>query len=283
MKQAINAPRQNLFLVYPEDLLLIGRDTKDTPAHPRYDVRVHNQFEEDVVQGMMEYGVQECIKVVKNGDALEVVDGRQRTINAREANRRLEEQGAPKIRVKVIIVRGEDHRLAALTVLLNEHRVDDSAFGRGQKAQKLLDMGHPIESVAMFFKVSVATTNNYTSLLGLKPEIQGMIVEGKLPATKGYELAQKSTEAQQAFLDRKENGSRSGPPKRTPSKKDLRKLIEAGALPKLFLKGLQYALGDITEEELGKLPRVAPDAALEKRERVNPKIRMKINEIVNGG
>ena len=69
------------------------------------------QFEEDVVQGMMEYGVQEAIKVVKNGETLEVVDGRQRTINAREANRRLKERGLPTITVKVFIVRGEDHRL----------------------------------------------------------------------------------------------------------------------------------------------------------------------------
>jgi ParB family chromosome partitioning protein len=254
MKQAINAPRQNLFLVYPEDLLLIGRDTKDTPAHPRYDVRVHNEFEENVVQGMMDYGCQEAIKVVKNGDVLEVVDGRQRTINAREANRRLEEQGAPKIRVKVIIVRGEDLRLAALTVLLNEHRVDDSAFGRGQKAQKLLDMGHPIESVAMFFKVSVTTINNYTSLLGLLPEIQTMIVEGKVAASKGYKLAQKSRDEQQAFLEGR-TGGRSNEPSakpKAPSRKVLQKILDEGqkVLSKEFLQGIQFAMGLIDEDAL---------------------------------
>lgn len=254
MKQAIDAPRQNLFLVFPEALVLIGRDTEDGPAHPRYDVRVHNEFEENVVQGMMEYGCQEAIKVVKNGDALEVVDGRQRTINAREANRRLKEAGLPEIRVKVVVVRGEDHRLAALTVLLNEHRIDDSAFGRGQKAQKLLDMGHPIESVAMFFKVSVTTINNYTSLLGLLPEIQAMIVEGKVAASKGYKLAQKSRDEQQAFLEGR-TGGRSNEPSakpKAPSRKVLQKILDEGqkVLSKEFLQGIQFAMGLIDEDDL---------------------------------
>lgn len=254
MKQAIDAPRQNIFLVAPEALILVGRDTDDGPAHPRFDIRVRNEFEEDVVQGMMEFGVQECIKVVKNGDKLEVVDGRQRTINAREANRRLREKGAPEIKVKIILVRGEDHRLAALTVLLNEHRVDDSAFGRGQKAQKLLDMGHPIDSVAMFFKVSVGTVNNYTSLLGLLPEIQALIVEGKVAASKGYKLAQKSRDEQQAFLDARVAGA-SGPqaPKlKAPSRKVLQKILDEGqkVLPLDFIQGIQFAMGLIDEDDL---------------------------------
>lgn len=254
MKQAINAPRQNIFLVFPEALVLIGRDTKDGAAHPRYDVRVLNEFEESVVQGMMEYGCQEAIKVVKNGEALEVVDGRQRTINAREANRRLKEKGVPEMRVKVLIVRGEDHRLAALTVLLNEHRVDDSAFGRGQKAQKLLDMGHPIESVAMCFKVSEQTINNYTSLLGLLPEIQAMIVEGKVAASKGYKLAQKSRDEQQAFLEGRTSGRSNKPSgkSKAPSRKVLQKILNEGqkVLSKEFLQGIQFAMGLIGEDDL---------------------------------
>lgn len=254
MKQAIDAPRQNIFLVFPETLILIGRDTKDGAAHPRYDVRVHNEFEENVVQGMMDFGVQEAIKVVKNGEALEVVDGRQRTINAREANRRLKEKGLPEIRVKVLIVRGEDHRLAALTVLLNEHRIDDSAFGRGQKAQKLLDMGHPIEAVAMFFKVSEQTINNYTSLLGLLPEIQAMIVEGKVAASKGYKLAQKSRDEQRAFLEGRAPGRPNKPeakPK-APSRKVLQKILDEGqkVLSKEFIQGIQFAMGLIDEDAL---------------------------------
>lgn len=254
MKQAIDAPRQNIFLVFPEALVLIGRDTNDGPAHPRYDIRVRNEFEEDVVQGMMEFGAQECIKVVKNGDKLEVIDGRQRTINAREANRRLKEKGLPEIRVKVILVRGEDHRLAALTVLLNEHRVDDSAFGRGQKAQKLLDMGHPLESVAMYFKVSTGTVNNYTSLLSLLPEIQTLIVEGKVAASKGYKLAQKSREEQQAFLDARTSGPASPEPSKpkVPSRKVLQKILDEGqkVLPPEFIQGIQFAMGLLDEDDI---------------------------------
>lgn len=259
-RQAIEAPRQSLFLLTPEELIIIGRDTQDGPSHPRYDVRAHNSFEEPIVLGMMEFGVEEIVSVVKVGDnKYEILNGRQRTINAREANRRLREMGAPTLRVKVQIKRGSDARLANLMLLLNEHRVLDTPYGLGQKAQQRLDMGCTMAEVALFMKVTEGTVKNYISLLDLKPEIQKMVIHGEVPASKGYELAAKGEKGQKAFLERLENGSRSGPPKRTPSKTALRKLVEAGELPELVLMGLKFALGDIQLEDLPKAAPVAEE------------------------
>ena len=251
-RQAIEAPRRSLFLMDPEELVLIGRDTKDGPNHPRYDVRVHNEPDENIVAGMVLHGVKKPITVIKVGDRLEVVDGRQRVINAREANRRLREAGGMPIRIPVLPPEhGSDSKMFALTVLLNEHVVSDTAFGRGQKAVKMREMGYADEEIAVHFRVSQETVRNYISLLDLKPEIQKLVQAGNVAASKGYELAAKGEKAQKAFLDRKENGSRSGPPKRAPSKQALRKLVNEGALPEMFLMGLKYALGDI--ENIGDL------------------------------
>lgn len=261
-KQAVEAPRRTMFLVDPNEVVLIGRDTKDGPNHPRYDVRVLNDFDEAIVEGMIKFGVKKPISVIKVGDRLEVVDGRQRVINAREANRRIIEAGGMPLRIPLLPPeQGTDSKMFGLTILLNEHVVADTPFGRGQKAQKAFEMGYSEEEIANLFRVSIGTVKNYMSLLALPNEIQQMVVGNKVAATKGYELAQKGEKAQKAFLVRLEKGSRSGPPKRTPSKQALRKLVEEGTLPEMFLQALKYALGDITLDEVRKLPTAkAPEA-----------------------
>jgi len=245
-RQAIDAPRRSIFLEDPENIVIIGLDTKDGPSHPRYDVRAHETFKENIVIGMMKHGVKKPISVIKVNGRLEVVDGRQRVINAREANRRLKAAGEPPLRVPVLPPeQGTDAKMAALMAMLNTHNVEMSPLALGQMAQGLYDRGYADEEVAVYCNVSVQTVKNYVSLLGLKPEIQQMMITGKLPATKGYELARKDDKAQKAFLTRLETGSRSGPPKRRPSAEALRKLVDENKLPKLFLMGLKYALGDI--------------------------------------
>jgi ParB family chromosome partitioning protein len=246
-RQAIEAPRRSIFMIDPHALVLIGLDTKDGPSHPRYDVRVFNKFRENIVRGMLKYGIKKPISVMKVGERLEVVDGRQRVINAREANRRLKEAGEPVLRVPVLPPeQGTDAKMSGLMVLLNTHSISMSPYSLGQMAQTLYDRGYADEEVALHLDVTVPTVKNYVSLLSLKPEIQEMIIKDKIPASKGYELARKDEKGQKAFLTRLEKGSRSGPPKRAPSKQALRKLVDENKLPSLFLMGLKFALGDIT-------------------------------------
>lgn len=254
---------RRLVLLDPMEVVVIGLDTKDGAKHPRYDVRAHNSFNEDIVLGMMQYGVKKPISVVKNGDNLEVVDGRQRVINAREANRRLAKAGSPLLRIPVLPPeRGTDAKMFALTVLLNEHRVDDSPFGRGQKAQMAFDMGYTEAEVATLFRVSPATIHNYMSLLDLVPEIQKMVIDGTCPSSKGYELAAKGQKAQAAYLHRLKHGNRSGQHKtRAPSKKVLTKIAESGStLPEGFRLGIRFALGQVKVEDVKGLAKILDKA-----------------------
>jgi ParB family chromosome partitioning protein len=241
-------------------LVIVGRDTADGPDHPRYDSRCKKNFDEAIVTGMIEHGVKDVVKVAKANvpvtlrdgtvvqDALLVVDGRQRIINAREADRRMKESGLPGMMVPVgAPEKGTDAKLNELTVMLNEHRQEDSPLGRAHKAQWFIDKGYEMAQIANLFRVTQTSIANYLSLLNLRPEIQAMIEAGELPISKGYKLARMGTKAQAAFVEASKGGGEGGDAEvetkaKAPSKADLRKLLDKD-LPADFLTGIRFALG----------------------------------------
>jgi ParB family chromosome partitioning protein len=93
LHQAIAGRRLNAFAVDPDNLIIIGLDTDDGPEHPLYDERVKLPLDESTVLNIMAIGVKEPVLVRKTDGNPEVVDGRRRTMHAREANRRLRELG----------------------------------------------------------------------------------------------------------------------------------------------------------------------------------------------
>lgn len=101
-KQAFEGTRGSFYKMSPEDITVIGLDTKDDESHPLYDGRIHMPLEEDTVLNMMEHGVLVPIRVTKDGKSAIVIDGRRRVLHAREANRRLKKKGQPTIFVPVL-------------------------------------------------------------------------------------------------------------------------------------------------------------------------------------
>lgn len=263
-KIAIDANRRSIFMLEANDsrLVIVGRDTDDGPDHPRYDSRCKKNFDEAIVNGMIEHGVKDVVKVTKANvpvtlrdgtvvqDALLVVDGRQRIINAREADRRMKESGLPGMMVPVgTPEKGTDAKLNELTVMLNEHRQEDSPLGRAHKAQWFIDKGYEVAQIANLFRVTSTSIANYLSLLNLRPEIQAMIESGELAISKGYKLARMGTKAQAAFV---ENQGREVEEKteksKAPGKAELRKLLGNKDLPADFLLGIRFALGEVDAE-----------------------------------
>ena len=84
-KQAIaDAKRLNAFGVDPDHLCVVGIDTKHKEGeHPLWDERIHRKLHEPFIANLMAVGVLEPILVRKNGETLEVIDGRQRVLSAR--------------------------------------------------------------------------------------------------------------------------------------------------------------------------------------------------------
>lgn len=195
-KTAIDAPRGNVFLLEPEKLVLVTETD-----HPLYDPRVHDDPEESLIRNIMVYGVIEPVIVRVNGDAVEVVAGRQRVKASIEANKRLYAEGKEKIRIPCIVRRGQEADLFGVTVSENEQRRDDNPLAKADKAQRLLNMGKTEEDVAIAFGVSTQTIKNWLKLQELSAPVRNAVERGEISATAAGELAGLSGEEQKARME----------------------------------------------------------------------------------
>jgi ParB-like chromosome segregation protein Spo0J len=187
----IAVPRGEIYLIEPETL----RIHKD-PKHPLFDERALWPIDEKMVLNIMVYGVKDVLKIRRDGEHLDVVDGRQRVINGCEANRRLRKAGNDPIRVPCKLERGEDSYMASLMVLSNEMRRNDEPLTRAAKAKRLLDMGKTEEEVCITFGFDNATLSRLLLLLDCGPEIRELVRSGKLGYVAASQLGTLSREEQ---------------------------------------------------------------------------------------
>jgi ParB family chromosome partitioning protein len=195
-KTAIDAPRSNLFLVEPENLVLVTDKN-----HPLYDERVNWPVDDAMVNNIMWRGVIEPIGVRKNGETLEVVYGRRRVKAACEANLRLRSQGKDLIRIKCEIVRGEDKDLFGVLSSENEHRRDDSPLAKARKAQRMADLGASEQEICLAFGITSQTLRNWQAMLDLSAPVKNAIERGEIKATAALGLAKLPAEEQAARLE----------------------------------------------------------------------------------
>lgn len=240
-KQALPFKRRSSYLADPADLYM-----EEDPGKRHYDPRVHNPPNERDVRWIMKHGVQKAVLVSKEGDRVVVIDGRQRVINALEANRRLEEQGVDPIMIPVAPKRGDAVTLFQIRVICNKHRKDDDPVTEAYTMQQYLDMGHNEEDCADLWGVTKQTVKNRLYLLELAPEVQKAVVEGKITVTRALKLRNLSFEDQVEALSRKPRARKS----RRPSKKKVRHVLSAnGALPTPVRAAIQWANGEIDDAE----------------------------------
>lgn len=193
-KTALDAQRGTYFVVEPESLKII-----EDKRHPLYDSRVELPLDDDFVESIAHFGVKKIIDVRKNGDRLEVVDGRRRTRGAVEANRRREERGLPRLTVRVVLEKGTDEDMDLLMVLGNRGRVDDDPVTLAEKAARLVaKVGE--ERAALACCTNVRTLRSWLQILDLAPEIRESVRRGDLKYSAATKLAALPREEQQAAL-----------------------------------------------------------------------------------
>jgi ParB family chromosome partitioning protein len=186
-----SVPRGEIYLFEPE-VLRIHKD----PKHPLFDERALWPIDEKMVLNIMVYGVKEPCLIRRDGEHIDVVNGRQRVTNACEANRRLRKAGNDPIRVPCKLERGEDSYMASLMVLTNELRRSDGPLTRAAKAQRLLSMGKTAEEVCIVFGIDNATLGRLLKLLDCAPEVQALVRDGKLGYVAASQLGALSREDQ---------------------------------------------------------------------------------------
>jgi ParB family chromosome partitioning protein len=192
----------------PTRLTIIGLDTKDGPAHPLYDDRIHLKLDPAFVRNIEYHGVLEPVLVRRNGEdsdgspRIEVVAGRQRVRAARAANEEREKRGEPLVLVPALVQKGDDAKIAEIMVTENEGRVNDNPTTRAKKMQRLLDLGRDEESIARSFCCTVQTVKSTLALLDLAPAVQKAVDGGTITATlASQEFTKIAREEQPAKLE----------------------------------------------------------------------------------
>lgn len=270
-RQALDAPRKQYFLLDPNvDLIIIGLDTKDGEEHALYDPRIKLPIDKNLVKNIAAIGVKKPVLVRKNGDLIEVVDGRQRVRAAREANLTLEVEGKEPVRVPCIIERGDDHDLFGILISTNEHVQGDTPLGKAEKLRRYMAMGRSEDEASVMFGVSLSTIRNWLVLLDLTADVKKAVERGELSASAASKLAGLSAEEQKAKLgelieEAKASGTRvTGTRTRAaaaaasgsdvviaPSKRELKKLLAqdpdvvAEVLSPDFVMAVRWVVGDL--------------------------------------
>lgn len=183
-KTALDAKRGNVFMLEPERLTLVT--DKD---HPLYDPRVEDEPSETMMLNVAMHGVLEPILVRKNGDAIEVIVGRGRTKAVLEANRRLKAEGKPTLLIPAMVKAGTDADLFGMVISENEIRREDSMVNKGEKARKLLNMGHTVQQIAVTFGVTRQAVESWLTVQQLPQQIKDAVEAGELSATAALQLA----------------------------------------------------------------------------------------------
>ena len=238
-RQVSKAPRKQYFLEDPDDLTIVGLDTKDGPEHPLYDKRIKFPVDANMAKNIAAIGIKQPIVVRKNGPYIEVVDGRQRVRAAREANIDLEVEGKEKVRVPCVYVKGTEADLFGILVSNNEHRRDDSPLGKAEKCKRYLAMGRTEEEAAIIFGVSKQTIKNWLSLFDLAPAVRKAVDAEQISASAAsglvkLEQAEQESKLKELLAESQKTGKRptrrntdnaAGAKSSAPSKRVLKKLL----------------------------------------------------------
>ncbi|RQT38370.1 ParB/RepB/Spo0J family partition protein [Burkholderia contaminans] len=207
------AGKSNVLFFDPDTLTLVV-----DPKHPLFDRRALLPYDEAMVRNIRHHGVLETILVYKDPETGEVmiVDGRRRVIAAREANRRLRDEGLPPVMVPALPKRGPMVKMAGAMVATNEHREHDSPINRAEKMQRLRDLGYDDEQIAAEFRIEPPTVVASLRLLDCTAAVRDALEADQITMSHALRLAKLSPERQRekvkaviAAADGKEGHERS--------------------------------------------------------------------------
>lgn len=199
----LNAPRgKALFYPYPEDLIVIGVDTPHKEGeHPYWDARCFLPLDEAMVLNIMAIGVRKAVEAEPDAERRGIiVEGRRRTLHAREANRRLVAQGQPRITIPVLAERNSEAEGLFKMISGNEFTLAETTVSRAKKAAMMLNRGVPYDQVALAFGKSIQAIKGWEKIAQLPQDLMDAVDAGTITATAALALAAKPAEERKAFL-----------------------------------------------------------------------------------
>jgi len=198
--KAFQVKSGDLFWFPADELVIVGLDTDDGPENPLYDDRIKLPVSNELVRNVISRGIIKPIVVMKGPENLAyVVDGRQRTRAAREADKRLYKDGAKdthSVLVPAVYRRGDEASLFDVAVSANEFHIIDDPIAKAKKAQRLLDLGRTYDEIAQTFGVTSTTIKNWLTLGEASPELKSAVEDGKISPSAALPIARLPREKQ---------------------------------------------------------------------------------------
>lgn len=211
---ALDTTKSSVLNIDPNKLLIVGIDFGDSTT-PGYDSRVKLPLDEQLVTSICKYGVVIPVEARVDGEDAAgeprylVNAGRRRVMHARVANIRLVAAGLAPIKVKTIIVRGDELALMARNRVSNAYAVKDDPITEAGHMSELIGKGASEDDVALAFGVKVVTVKDRLKLLNLAPEAQAKVVAKEMTTNGALELVNAGlsmAEQVQAMVQAREAG-----------------------------------------------------------------------------
>jgi len=293
-KAALPGQRKNMFAVPPEQLTLIGLDTKDGPEHPLYDPRVKQPPPEWMIRSVIKHGIRQNIsvrKIIVDGkERYEVIYGRKRVRAARAANKRLKEEGSNfLITVPTVLEKQDEDTLFSFMVVENELREDTDVLQKAELASRMRRRGASEKDIADAFGVTVKTAQDWDVINSLCKGVKEAIKKGEIRASAAAALADFTAEEQMKQLDDlKKEAAEAGGKRITikqarkaakkvkghddlqaPGKRLVKKVIALEAAKETlsddFIQGARWAIGDLAPTTIAGLVALVREAENNKR------------------
>lgn len=264
--------------IAPDKLVIIGLDTPHKEGeHPLWDARIHLPLDEALILSFMAIGVRVPIDVVVRDGRAYVVDGRRRTMNAREAARRLLRLGEPPLTVPICSTPGErlsDEMASEISATLNELRLNDPFPVKARRARRMLDREHDPARVATAFGISPETLAGWMSVLDAAPEVTSGLQTGTINLKIATELSALPRERQAEALGEllKEPARPSAPRARAIAQSITKGAPRGAPLPRSavkrvlevperfdaqFVRGVRFAMSQLPAEEVEEIMKLA--------------------------
>lgn len=159
-----------------------------------------------LVESVLANGVKVTVEVrlvkgVLKGETVQLVcavDGRQRILAAREANKKLRAAKSDSL-IRVPCKSGEGQLLDSL-VIMNEHRREDTTLAKARKAQRMRERGSSEQEIRTAFGITESAAASWKALLQCTPKILDQVEAGKIPVAVGFQIGREAPEKQEALL-----------------------------------------------------------------------------------
>lgn len=270
------ASRGTTFLLDPNDIRIIGRDTphKSRAEHELWQERATEPVDRGLVESMKMLGFISVCDVRRDGPYVDCVDGRRRIPACRQANIELAEEGRPLLKVVCQLKRGDKAAQIGAKIAANCNRKDVDAVTMALDLQSFIGLGRSPEEAASLIGKDVAYVNRLLRVLDTDDSVQAAVRARNLPGTAAIKLADLPREQQLEELAKIESGESSatvaavsGAVKArkngerevslAPGKRLLKKLVEhedaKETLDEQFINGIRFALGDLKAARIGGL------------------------------